>query len=249
MDSKTALNIPEYMPPQFPVSPRVYHGSSRGYWSAIAAVFTAAVLACGLIAAAIIFRSGGYPVTTCPPGGDQVAQPMAMSGNKVKRVDLTTAKGDHLTEVFDYDRQSNTVLIDAPANITESSVAATIAVDLDRSVMFIGSHDSNTCVGLAIDVDFTHQVRDYVEENDQNVIDISNVAINIEKYRLLGQIPVDYFQATNGPVIRGLCSGRITFWALPVAAEEYGRLRRDFHDCPNHPCFCLPYLPCICECF
>lgn len=55
---------------------------------------------------------------------------------QVKRADLITVKGDHLTEDFDYDRQSNTVLIESPANITESSIAATIAVDLDRVSRF-----------------------------------------------------------------------------------------------------------------
>eukprot|EP00057_Strongylocentrotus_purpuratus_P007885 XP_011662359.1 PREDICTED: uncharacterized protein LOC105437458 [Strongylocentrotus purpuratus] len=145
---------------------------------------------------------------------------------KVKVADLTTENGDHLTEVFDYDRQSNTVLIESPANISENSTAATIAVDLDRSVMFMHLHDSNTCVGLTIKDDFAHQVRDYVEEDGQNVIDISSVAFDNENYRLVGQIPTAYFQATTVPVIRGLCSGRNTFWALPVTAEEYGRLKR-----------------------
>eukprot|EP00057_Strongylocentrotus_purpuratus_P005747 XP_003731680.1 PREDICTED: uncharacterized protein LOC100892863 [Strongylocentrotus purpuratus] len=239
MDSKTA-NMPEYMPPPFPVSPRFDHGTNRGCWSAIAAVLTAAVLASGLIAAAIIFRSGGYPVTTCPPGagGDQVAQPMALSGHKVKRADLMTVKGDHLTEDFDYDRQSNTVLIKSPANITESSSAATIAVDLDRSVMFMAFHDFNTCVGIAIDEDFAQQVRDYVEDNGHNIIDISSVAFNFEHYRLVGQIPAGYYQATTGAVIRGLCSGRITNWALSVTAEEHDRLRR--FDCTyKETCTCL----------
>eukprot|EP00057_Strongylocentrotus_purpuratus_P007872 XP_011662346.1 PREDICTED: uncharacterized protein LOC105437447 [Strongylocentrotus purpuratus] len=246
MDSKTA-NMPEYMPPPFPVSPRFDHGTNRGCWSAIAAVLTAAVLASGLIAAAIIFRSGGYPVTTCPPGagGDQVAQPMALSGHKVKRADLITVKGDHLTEAFDYDRQSNTVLIESPANITKSSTAATIAVDLDRSVMFMGFHDSNTCVGIAIDEDFAQQVRDYVEDIGHNIIDISSVAFDKENYRLVGQIPTGYFQATTGAVIRGLCSGRIMNWALSVTAEEHDRLRRE--SCVSiETCTCIINL-CKCE--
>eukprot|EP00057_Strongylocentrotus_purpuratus_P002510 XP_003724669.1 PREDICTED: uncharacterized protein LOC100893854 [Strongylocentrotus purpuratus] len=245
MDSKTALNTPEYLPPPFPGSPRFNHGTSRGCSSIIAAIVTAAVMATGLIAAAIIFRSGGYPVTTCPAGGNQVAQPMALSGNKVKRADLTNGKGDHLTEVFDYDRQSNTILIESPANISESSSAATIAVDLDRYVMFMGFHDSNTCVGLAIKDDFAQQVRDYVEEDGQNVIDISSIAFNVENYRLVSQIPADYFKATTGPVIRGLCSGRSTFWALPVTGEEYGRLKR--YGCYKEKwCFCIIGL---CFCF
>eukprot|EP00057_Strongylocentrotus_purpuratus_P007886 XP_011662360.1 PREDICTED: uncharacterized protein LOC105437459 [Strongylocentrotus purpuratus] len=225
MDSKTA-NMPEYLPPPFPGSPRFYHGTSRGCSSAIAAVLTAAVLASGLIAAAIIFRSGGYPVTTCPPGGDQVAQHMALSGNKVKSADLTNKNGDHLTEAFDFDRRSNTILIDAPANITESSAAATIAVDIDRSVMFMCFHDSNSCISLVIEDDFAHQVRDYVEENGHDGIDISSVAFNIEKYSLVGQIPAAYIKANYGLVIRGLCAGRNTFWAVPLTVEEHDRVRR-----------------------
>ncbi|XP_030842913.1 uncharacterized protein LOC100887917 [Strongylocentrotus purpuratus] len=182
----------------------------------------------------------------CPPGGNQVAQPMALSGNKVKTADLKNDKGDHLTEAFDYDRQSNTVLIESPANISESSSAATIAVDLDRSVMFMSFHDSNTCIGLAIEDDFAHQVRDYVEENGQNEIDISSVAFDIENYRLVGQIPAAYIQATNGPVIRGLCAGRNTFWALPVTGEEHDRLRREVDCGIFRACVCM-YNLCGCR--
>eukprot|EP00057_Strongylocentrotus_purpuratus_P025546 XP_011680020.1 PREDICTED: uncharacterized protein LOC100893865 isoform X2 [Strongylocentrotus purpuratus] len=246
MDSKTASKMPEYLPPPFPGPPRFYHGTSRGCSSLVAAVLTAAVLASGLIAAAIIFRSGGYPVAMCPAVGNQVAQPMTLSGNKVKRADLTNEKGDHLTEAFDYDRQSNTFLIDSPANITESSNAATIAVDINRSVMFVRFHDSNICIGLVIEDDFAHRVRDYVEENGQNEIDISSVAFNFKKYRLDGQIPAAYFQDTNGPVIRSLCAGRNTFWAQDVTVEKHARLRRHGRT-SNMFCVCFANA-CDCGC-
>ncbi|XP_072175205.1 uncharacterized protein [Diadema setosum] len=136
-----------------------------------------------------------------------------------RNLELRGGNGVSASETMNYNSALNTVLINAPGNFSGSS-PATIAIDFDRNVVFINVHDQNSCVGFALGDEMAEDTKNLIRSKDHNlVIDLVSDKAGTRNYRVAGTIPDGYLQTVNGPVIRGMCSGRSSLW-LEVDTDE-----------------------------
>ncbi|XP_072175282.1 uncharacterized protein [Diadema setosum] len=191
------------------------------------AIVVAALLVAGAIAVALIIRSDPRVTTMCPTpdlGQTGGSSSRIMDTDVVKDLELRDEAGDTASEALTYNSALNTVLLNSPGNFSVGS-AATIAIDFDRSVVVMSFHEDQTCSVFALQEQTAETIKVLVR-NDQRhqVINVvSDTAMTM--YEVVGQIPDGYFQNSNGPIIRGLCSGRPAQW-LEVKADAGHELQK-----------------------
>ncbi|XP_072174660.1 uncharacterized protein [Diadema setosum] len=224
--------------------PRASHFSS---WRIpCTAVFVTALLVAGAITTAVVHKGG--PNCQQPTNGghphDQI-----LDHDAVTHLQLKGRNGVTAPETMTYNSALNTVLINAPGNFSGGS-PATIAIDFDRHVVFVSVHDENTCVAFALEDEMAEIAKNLIRSKEPNqVIDlVSDKAVTGKDY-VVQTIPAGYVQATNGPVIRGMCSGRHSQWLETADGRMSGKQKRSItsgitfcrYICYPPDIFCCPW--------
>ncbi|XP_071510163.1 uncharacterized protein [Diadema antillarum] len=191
------------------------------------AIVIAALLVAGAIAVALIIRSDHRVTTMCPTS--ELGQD-GRSSNRIMDTDVRPGTprdeaGETASEALTYNSALNTVLLNSPGNFSVGS-AATIAIDFDRSVVVMSFHEDQTCLVFALQEQTAETIKALVRNDQQHqVINIvSDTAMTM--YDVVGEIPDGYFQNSNGPIIRGLCSGRPAQWMAVKANSGHDLQKR-----------------------
>ncbi|XP_071476332.1 uncharacterized protein [Diadema antillarum] len=181
------------------------------------AVLITVLLVAGAITITAVVHKGS---PNCPqPTNYGRPHDQILDHDAARNLELRGGNGMTASETMSYNSALNTVLINAPGNFSGSS-PATIAIDFDRNVVFINVHDQNSCVGFALGDEMAEDTKNLIRSNDHNqVIDLVSDKAGTGNYRVAGTIPDGYLQTANGPVIRGMCSGRSSLW-LEVETDE-----------------------------
>ncbi|XP_071476333.1 uncharacterized protein [Diadema antillarum] len=87
-------------------------------------------------------------------------------------------------------------------------------------------HEDQTCLVFALQEQTAETIKALVRNDQQHqVINIvSDTAMTM--YDVVGEIPDGYFQNSNGPIIRGLCSGRPAQWMAVKANSGHDLQKR-----------------------
>ncbi|XP_072174714.1 uncharacterized protein [Diadema setosum] len=228
--SGSQCDIPSALPPYAKMGadtapPR---GSRFASWrTPCTAVLITALLVAGAITITAMTHKGSahcqQPASNSRPAG---ARDQVLDHDATGHVELRGRNGESASETMTYNSALNTILINAPGNFSGSS-PATIAIDFDRNVVFMNIHDQNSCVGFALEDKLAQMAKNFTRNKEHNqVIDLVSSKMETENYRVAGIIPADYVQAANGPIIRGMCSGRISQW-LEVGTDGEMSGRRE----------------------
>ncbi|XP_071476335.1 uncharacterized protein [Diadema antillarum] len=206
--------------------------------------FTSWRIPCTAVLITVLLVAGAITITAmahkgspqCPQSANSSRPNQVLDHDSTGHVELRGENGESASETVTYNSALNTVLINAPGNFSGSS-PATIAIDFDRNVVFMNIHDQNTCVGFALEDKLAQKAKNFTRNKEHNqVIDLVSDKMETENYRDVGIIPAGYVQAANGPIIRGMCSGRMSQW-LEVGTDgemSQGRKRRFcFRICAN----------------
>ncbi|XP_071510167.1 uncharacterized protein [Diadema antillarum] len=196
-------------------------GSRFAFWRIpCTAVLITALLVAGAITITVVVHKGSAHCEQPPNGGrPDRTRDQILDHNAARNLELRGGNGESASETMSYNSALNTVLINAPGNFSGSS-PATIAIDFDRNVVFINVHDQNSCVGFALGDEMAEDTKNLIRSRDHNqVIDLVSDKAGTGNYRVAGTIPDGYLQTANGPVIRGMCSGRSSLW-LEVETDE-----------------------------
>ncbi|XP_072174887.1 uncharacterized protein [Diadema setosum] len=198
---------------------------------------TAVLITALLVAGAITITAMAHKGSPhCPQPTNSSRPNQVLDHDSTGHVELRGENGESASETVTYNSALNTVLINAPGNFSGSS-PATIAIDFDRNVVFMNIHDQNTCVGFVLEDKLAQRAKNFTRSKEHNqVIDLVSSKMETENYRVAGIIPADYVQAANGPIIRGMCSGRMSQWLQMGTDGEgsEGRQRRFcFYVCAN----------------
>ncbi|XP_071482123.1 uncharacterized protein [Diadema antillarum] len=192
------------------------------------AVLITALLVAGAITITAMAHKGSahcqQPTNNSRPAG---ARDQVLDHDSTGHVELRGRNGESASETMTYNSALNTILINAPGNFSGSS-PATIAIDFDRNVVFINIHDQNSCAGFALEDKLAQTAKNFTRNKEHNQVnDLVSNKMETENYRVAGIIPAGYVQAANGPIIRGMCSGRNSQWLeLETDGETSGRQKR-----------------------
>ncbi|XP_072171427.1 uncharacterized protein [Diadema setosum] len=193
-----------------------------------AVLITALLVAGAITIAAVVHQGSAQCQEPAKSGRLNGARDQVLDHDAVRHLELRGGNGESASETVTYNSVLNTVLINAPGNFSDGS-PATIAIDFDRNVVFMNIHDQNTCVAFALEDKLAQMAENFTRNKEHNqVIDLVSDKMETENYRVSGTIPEGYVQAANGPIIRGMCSGRTSQW-LEVETDGAmpGRQRRD----------------------
>ncbi|XP_003724633.2 uncharacterized protein LOC100893554 [Strongylocentrotus purpuratus] len=218
--------------------------SSSAKFHSIALVIAAIVVAIGVIVGAAIIARGDYgrDHPRCLTDGGRGAV-KAMESSMVMNVMLVNGGRKIGMQMARYEYEENTILIET-ANI--SGFAANVAIDYDRSVVFIEIQGESLCLASALYgdmMDMADRMTNFMMDRKQQTIDIATARTKDIRYARKGAIPAGYVTTSNGPLIRGLCAGDESHWTEQTTME--GRKRRsvsgDIRICIFGFCFNISF--------
>lgn len=202
--------------------------SSSTKFHSIALVIAAIVVAIGVIVGAAIVARGDYGRDQGPcmtDGGRGAVK--AMESSMVMNVMMVDGGREIGMQMARYDYEDNTVLIET-ANIS-GFIAANVAIDYDRSVVFIEIQGESLCLASSLYgdmMDMADRLTNFMMHRKQQTIDIANARTKDIRYARKGAIPAGYVTTSNGPIIRRLCAGDGSQWTEQTTMGGGGRKRR-----------------------
>eukprot|EP00057_Strongylocentrotus_purpuratus_P005501 XP_003731112.1 PREDICTED: uncharacterized protein LOC100891603 [Strongylocentrotus purpuratus] len=144
---------------------------------------------------------------------------------------LVMGDGRIMTEHFEYIQASNTLLIHTPPSNFSGYSRATVALDYDRSLVFVNIHDENICIAFPWPAEMANNLKKFMtEEGDQNegeVLDVVARELTDMNFVNVGEIPAGFLQGSSGTTVGALCAGRPSYWLEDNAvASRQRRLAR-----------------------
>eukprot|EP00057_Strongylocentrotus_purpuratus_P021146 XP_011675620.1 PREDICTED: uncharacterized protein LOC105443753 [Strongylocentrotus purpuratus] len=130
-------------------------------------VLTSLVLGGCILGAVWIAQDGGNQCT----GEDVISGEEAgiFDRDMMKETKLVMGDGRIMTEQFEYIQASNTLLIHTPPSNFSGYSRATVALDYDRSLVFVNIHDENICIAFPWPAEMANNLKKFMSgEGEQS---------------------------------------------------------------------------------